>query len=353
MAKFNRGDVSEGILAAAITARFVSKTERINSSDVLDIIFDLEAPSGSKSKTTITNFISPNANSRIKDDVICKVNLAEINMNAFLAKSTYKMRDIMNLVDAAVSYANGPYIISWADLMYNNNQKNVIEVNAEGLLDQTGTKVDLKVVIDGKQAGVGISLKAGDVKQFGQVGGSKFESMVTLWLPFGVKFSRSFQNNYENMIADKQVAPALTSAYTEAAKQIKKKSQPELRKMLSKFMNHHATSGEKDVVLVQLNRSEAKVYDFETLERKLKFFDIKIRLTSSTTAKLNDGGFKGKSGMSKNKIPKIDFLIDNKVLLTIRLKLEGNRVNSKGKRLPLVVRSYVEKGPMTTQLITG
>lgn len=29
MAKFNRGDVSEGILAAAITARFVSKASTI------------------------------------------------------------------------------------------------------------------------------------------------------------------------------------------------------------------------------------------------------------------------------------------------------------------------------------
>lgn len=353
MAKFNRGDVSEGILAAAITARFVSKAERINSSDVLDIIFDLETPTGSKSKTTTTTFISPNANSRIKDDVVCMVNLADINMEAFLAKSTYKMRDIMDLVDAAVSYANGPHIMKWADLMYTNNQKNIIEVNAEGLLDQTGTKVDLKVIIDGKQAGVGVSLKAGDVKQFGQVGGSKFESMKTLWSPFGVKFSSTFQNNYEDMLAKKQVAPALTSAYTEAVKQIKRKNQTELRKMLSKFMNHHATSGEKDVVLVQLNRNEAKVYDFAVLEKKLKSFDVKIKLTSGATTKLNDGGFKSKGGMSKNSIPKVDFLIDDKVLLTIRLKLEGNRVNSKGQRLPLVVRSYVEKGPMTTKLITG
>ena len=40
-----------------------------------------------------------------------------------------------------------------------------------------------------------------------------------------------------------------------------------------------------------------------------------------------------------------------KVLVSVRLKLEGNRIDSKGKRLALTVRSYIEKGPKTTELI--
>ena len=353
MAKFNKGDVSEGILAAAITARFISKTKIITHDDVYRVIDKLKKPTGTGSKglTTITEFDSPNDNERIIDTVICKVNLAEVNMNAFLDRSIYTSGDMRSFVTAAIEYANGVYVRKWADMMYENNQKNVIEVNAEGLLDQTGTKVDLKVVIDGEQKGVGVSLKAGDVKQFGQVGGSKFGSMKELWNPLGVTFTKTFENEYEDFLANKQVAPALTTAYQHAFDKMSKMTQAKLRKVISDFVVHHATRGEKDVVLVQLNKSEAKVYDFEVLSESLADKKITIDLSSGSTTKLQQGGFKGKGSMPKNRIPRIDFKIDNKIFLTIRLKLEGNRISSSGKRLPLVVRSYVEKGPGMTKLL--
>ncbi len=73
-----------------------------------------------------------------------------------------------------------------------------------------------------------------------------------------------------------------------------------------------------------------------------------MELTSGMTNKLLEGGYKGGS-----KIPKIEFTLEGTgdVLFMVRLKLEGNRVSSKGKRLPLTVRNYVEKGSATTQLI--
>ena len=285
--------------------------------------------------------------------MICKVNLADANMRAFLDQKTYSTNntDVLSLVRAAAAYANGANVISWANIMYTNNQKNLIEVKSEGLLDQTGTKVDLRVVIDGVQAGVGISLKVGDVKQFGQVGGSKFASMVKLWSPLGVKFTSQLEAQYTKLISEKKLAPALTLAYNEALKQIQRKPQKSLQSEIAKFMNTHATSGEKDVVLVQLNRGEVVEYNFSNLAEKLDGKDIAVSLTTGTTEKLNDGGYKGTGSVRKNKIPKMEFKVDGKILVSIRLKLEGNRINSKGKRLPLTVRSYVEKGPKTTELI--
>ena len=182
-------------MAAAITARFLSKTKRITDADIVSMVGKLnKARSGSKGATSITTFKSPNAQKRVKDDLICKVNLADINMKAFLRKTSYRDRDMKGIVSAARQFANGRYIMEWADLMYNNNQKNKIEVLSEGLLDQTGTKVDLKVHVDGEQVGVGISLKYGDVKQFGQVGGTKWESMKTLFGPLGVRFPKKLEN---------------------------------------------------------------------------------------------------------------------------------------------------------------
>jgi len=228
--------------------------------------------------TSITTFKSPNAEKRIKDELICKVNLADINMKAFLGKTAYKDRDVKGIVTASVAYANGKYVQDWADMMYNNNQKNTIEVLSEGLLDQTGTKVDLKIRIDGEQAGVGISLKFGDVKQFGQVGGTKWESMLALFNPLGVRFTKANKDNYIDMLAAKKLAPALTEIYSNAAKQIAGKNKKAFAKSLSSFMVEHATRGEEDVVLVQLNRAEAHVYDFDVLEKKLTGHTVDVVL---------------------------------------------------------------------------
>lgn len=354
MAKFNKGDVSEGILAAAITARFRSKTKKIDSSDVLSIIENLNsAKSGTKGATTITNFKSPNANKSVVDTVVCKVNLADVNMAAFLNKKTYNDKAIKSLVTAACTYANAGTINKFADMLYNNNQKNEIHVNSEGLLDQTGTKVDVKVIVDGKQLGFGISLKAEDVKQFGQVGGSKWESMENLFKPLGIKFSDKTKKTYTKLLSEKKIADALTLAYSEAYKQLKelsKTNQKQLRNNIADFANFHATSGEKNVVLVQLSGGVATTYDFSILKSKLEGVNISVEIASGTTDKLR--GFAG----SKS-IPKINFNVPDLKgksipLLQLRMKLEGNRVDSKGKKLPLVIRNYIEKGLGIKKLIT-
>ena len=61
MADFNKGDISEGILAAAITARFVSKTKKISFQDVIVIIKKLGKPSKLRNFMLIEKeFDSPN-----------------------------------------------------------------------------------------------------------------------------------------------------------------------------------------------------------------------------------------------------------------------------------------------------
>lgn len=347
MASFNKGDVSEGILAAAITARFISKTKRIAEKDVLDVIKKLGKPKGTKSLTVVKQFPSPNKNPKIEDDVICRIGLAEVNMLALLNMSIYKQKDIKELMAASIAYANGNHIMEWADMVYTNNRKNVIEVKSDGLLDQTGTKVDLRVLIDGKQAGVGISLKAGDVKQFGQVGGGSVESMKEFFGPFGVVFSAPQIKKMESMFAGSQTTEALCLAYEESAKQMKKiikTDQNKFKKNLAEFMKFHATRNEPDVVLVQLNRQEALVYDFSNISKKLRGVNLDVVYSESTTDVI-----RGK------KIPQIKIISassskDN-LLLQLRNKLEGNRVNSKGKKVGLTVRNYVEKGHLTTELL--
>lgn len=349
--KFNKGDVSEGILAAAIAARFISKTKQITTADVLKVIGQLKpGKSAAKGFSSITTFPSPNKKATILDTVVCSVNLAEVNMKAFLSKAIYKDKDINLLVSAAISYANSPYVQEWADLLYNNNQKNKIDVRSEGLLDQTGTKVDLRVVVDGTQCGVGVSLKAGDVKQFGQVGGASMRSMTEFFGPLGVKYNSAHEKKFDGFIEKKNPVAALTLAYMEAHTQINtiiKKDAAQFRKNLSAFMTYHATRNEPDVVLVQLNKGNATVYMFESVAAKLKGVPIQVQYQLASTDVIAGKKipqlliYGGGSTNSKN------------LLIQLRVKLEGNRVDSKGKKLGLTVRNYVEKGALTTTLLAN
>ena len=349
--KFNKGDVSEGILTAAITARFVSKTKPITRNDVNNIIKKLNPyRTGGKGATSVTEFASPNRKKNVVDTVVCFVNLAEVNMKAFLAAATYKDVDVIKLVDASVVYANGAHVCEWANMMYENNQKNKIEVRSEGLLDQTGTKVDLRIVIDGERTGVGISLKVGDVKQFGQVGGASVETMNEFFGSLGVKFDAGFKRKFDEFVSEKKPVKALTLAYTVAHKQLNKLNAKKFRSNLSAFMKYHATRNEENVVLLQLNKGQATVYMFEALEQKLIGVPIVVEYKTATTNVIPG------ASLPQLRIYGVcpgDRMGPKTLILQLRVKLEGNRVTSKGKRVGLTVRNYVEKGALTTGLIAG
>jgi len=348
-AKFNKGDVSEGILGAAMTARFLSKTKKITPDDVVGVVKRLNRPTQvGKTLVSTTKFKSPNKNPKIVDDLTCVIGLATINMNAFLNKSLYATdKEIKQIVNAACAYSNGVHVMEWADMFYNNNQYNDIFVSSEGLLNQSGTKVDLKIVADGKQCGVGISLKQGDVKQFGQVGGASFNSMNEFFSPLGVKFSSAHQKKLEDAISKKDVPGGLRFMYREAQKQIAAiiKSTPDkFKNNLSNFMNFHASRNEPDVALVQLNKSEAAYYDFTNIKKRLVGVKLGIKYDEGSTQVI-----------AGEKIPKLKIISESERgdngLLELRVKLEGNRIDSKGKQVGLTIRNYVEKGHLTTKLL--
>jgi hypothetical protein len=347
MVKFNRGDASEGVLGAAITARFISKTKAITEKDLKDVIAKFRSNAMKTGKTIGVNieFDSPNKKATIKDKVKLTVSLAEVNMNAIISGNIYKDNDMKKYIDAAIGYANSIYVREWADMVYNNNQKNLIEISSEGLLDQSGTKVDLRIKIDGKQAGVGISLKVGDVKQFGQVGGADTETITTLFGPLGIVFSKSFLNNFEKFVADKKPTEALNSAYKEAERQLNSLNGNDMKENLAKFVKYHGTRNEDDVTMVVLGNKSAHIYDFDNIMSKLKGVPLKVEYSESAT-KVIPG--KNIAGLD---IYADDAKANNPVFISLRTKLEGNRI-SKGKKIGLTVRNYVEKGKLMTELLS-
>lgn len=330
--KFNRGDVSEGILAAAITARFVNKNKPITHSDVIDILRKLK-PTGTKVNQT---FDSLNSNPAVLDEVRVVISLAKNNMDALLNEQNYA--GLKDLIASSAAYANGRDISSWSKLLYENNVRNEIEVTSDGLLDQRGTKVDLRVKVDGKLTNVNVSLKAGDVKQFGQVSGSKLENMASLFNPLGVKVEAE-KSKFNEFLNKGDTVKATSHIYNYVADWLIAKSsnnKKEFIKNLSDFIVFHATRNEDHVTLVQLNRSQAKVYTFTNLEKVLQSIEPTIFIKN------------GYSDVAKAQVPTIVIADKSRTgkseLLTIRMKID-TRADG------FYHRNYIEKGALLGDLI--
>lgn len=325
----NRGDIAEGILGAAITARFINKNQSIDKSNVKAVLNGIRTAGTGKVRNK--DFESPNADPSVVDNVNFYLGLATVNMNALLDKDQWMGLD--DLFNSAVKYANGATVKAWSKLLYENNQLNKVEVISDGISNQQGTKVDIKVVVDGKPTDINISLKAGDVKQFGQIGGIEFEKQITLHkMLFGIDVSH-LKDTYQKCLSAKDPKGALYAVYNYVAQEINNRmTQPTKKRALLKEMGtgikQFATLNEANVTLVQLSSSEAKVFNFDGVVDAVAGLKIKCTIKDSA----------GK--------PKLLLHNDaNKNLLEIRVKQENKPDGS------FYIRNYVEKGALLGDLI--
>jgi hypothetical protein len=320
--KGNRGDMAEAIFGAAITARFLSKTAKITKDDVLKIIAKINATKMQQSMV----FDSPNKNPKIVDKLTFRLGLALPNLIAVTDKNVQST--LTDIVNSSVNYANSKVVMDWADLLYNNNKYNEIEVVSDGIGDQTGTKVDVRIIVDGVKTDVNVSLKADEVKQFGQVGGSTFEAQTTLWKQLlNIDVSKA-EENYYKQVKKKNTIGALKSVYSFAADEFNKSIKTNKSKTLanlSKGIKYFATLNEENVTLVQLTKNEATVYEFDNLEKLLKGYNLQANLITTKAT------------------PEIQIGDGDDILVTIRIKTE-NKPNG------IYVRNYVEKGKLLTKI---
>lgn len=333
--KYNLGDMAEGVVGAAITARFIYKNRNINAQIVYGVLSALAKSGvtnypGKKGKQVERTFKSANANPKIMDDVRCFISLAEVNMLALLSPSNKTL--LKEYVDSAVKYANSNNVKKWAKLVYENNRYDKIEVLSDGLGGQRTTKVDVSVKItnaEGKLLPVDIlvSLKAGDVKQFGQVSGAEFEKQEELWEQlFGYKnVIKSLKKKYDDlMFVDKQPDEAVYLVYQKVNQQLnqdlRSNKSGEILQRLSSAINYFATLNEEYVSLVQVGGGKAKVYKFDDIYSKLLGRDYRSSIKT------------GASGL-----PTIIISSGNEDLIQFRVKQE---FKSDGRPY---IRNYIEK----------
>ena len=120
---------------------------------------------------------------------------------------TKVIKSLQTQVDHAVEYANSnKRAMTAVDKAKADPKANIVEVISDGgdATQQSVTKVDLKIAYDGQTTRL-LSLKAGSVKQFGQVSGAEwetasdfFESIFDFRLPDNLKTKYKFKSQKRN-----------------------------------------------------------------------------------------------------------------------------------------------------------
>jgi len=333
----NRGEIAEGILGAAMFAKFTKRQPgeeigAVTAGDIADVLAKLKNVGTDEYQVEVRD-----SNNQYADLVTFR-----------LVLKTKPYQDLMNPENqdalkgeysSAAAYVNSARAERYSKYFYLNGRADQIKIIADGAASETETKVDVWVAVmdengDLKRLKLNASLKAGPVKQFGQVGGSESGSMIKLWNYFGVDVT-PWLKEYEAARGDDQFK-ALSYMYENVAAALAKGLKRANPRQEVGFVAHiadavtfFATLGDPNVELVQFDKGGFKILRFGNLLEKLKTVDLTATFSNSK---------------ARPEITIHNVLNPKNILITIRSKVETK------KNGDLYVRNIIEKGKLLEEL---
>jgi len=329
----NKGEISEGVLGAAMVAKFKKRTAdgigQITVNDVNEVLNALKKTGTDEYTATL-----PGNDGKNKDVLVFVLRLKTVPYKDLMDPS--KRKFLADEFSSAVAYANNRMAEQYASYFYRNNQNDKIKVISDGISGESERKTDVYVEVESpigsesKTTKLDISLKAGPVKQFGQVGGAGFDKLEGLFKTFGVDIS-SLQPQFEKT-QDK--TEALQLVYSEAANAFTRRMTGDEReeafiREVINGINYFGTRNDPNVILVQFDKGTYSVIRFSKLEKMVEKIDM---VATTTTDKVGR--------------PKIH-IADSKTgekFLTIRAKIE-NKTDKDGNPYQYI-RNVIEKEPL-------
>jgi len=329
----NKGEVAEGILGAAMFAKFVARNRggigTVTVDDVWGVLYNLKKTGDDQYSISVQD-----SNKKIADQVTFVLRLKSAPYAA--VTDPKQQPNYIDIAQSTVAYINSSHAERYSQYFYTNGKADTIRVVSDGVSDESGRKTDIELEIYDHKSGkmkrgkLSISLKVGPVKQFGQVGGIEFKSMLKLWGYFGINVS-NLKTYYEDM-ASTDPEGALRTMYSKIADYIAKTvdgdssvEEYDLIKNVVKAINYFATLNDPTVSIVQLtSKGQYKILRFRNIEPKLRQMNLSAEYDSGKT------------------MPEITIYDreSKKVLITVRAKNEFKEDGSS------YVRNIIEKGPL-------
>jgi len=345
--KYNKGDVAEAILGAAVVAKFVVRpTTDVSKKDIEDVLNKML----SSNPVTIStpDYVKSVKQANITDNIKFQVGIPTPAMDFISDSSNWS--EISDIFNSCMTYVNKDRRLNLQAKQFAKNKKsNEIFVNSDGTGDQKGTKADIKLTFDGKKSRNQISLKVKGGDQFAQVSGIPFEKQEKLWKDgLGLDVS-SLKSAYENELkqfdptivftdrkdkilsAQKDIVKnAARAVYVKAAEMMNdkfgNKDAEFMRKLISFIRSGAAGSEYKEIELVKLEKG-----DFKKVRFNKKFDNFISGLDLVATVGSGDPLIEIKDSKS------------NSPLIQIRFKVEAASKRTKGAKTFVVYpRNYVE-----------
>ena len=340
----NRGDIAEGIMGAALTAKFIKRKlnqtvetlPQVNATDIDAVLAKFFRSGGIYRKTVrdvpkpfdyipqgaFGNEVETTVNIvrelMFSDKVVFKLTLPQAAMD-FLSKQSNRTQ-VRDIYDRAIKYANSDYIfIREANRLATNAKNDKILVDADGVSNQNETKVDIGLFANGKKIGKQISLKTESGKQFHQIVGfgiAEFDKLFSDKLGISIDgdarkktndYIKSFNINEAYAFrgaTSKDVTgspwaiklkKAATIYYKGAEKSMKTKIKGiEFKRKLAATIRYGATRNEDNIQLVHFVKAK-RLYDqrlFDsTFEDTIENADLSIvsNYDDNPTIKINNG----------------------------------------------------------------
>jgi len=356
--KYNKGDVAEAILGAAVAAKFIIRpVSDVSKKDVEDVLKKVLA--SNPVTVQVADYKKTTKSANITDNIKFKVGIPKPAMDFISDSSNWS--SISDLFSSALSYVNSDRRLNLQAIQFSKNHKsNTIFVNSDGTGDQTGTKADIKLTFDGKKSRNQISLKVKGGDQFAQVSGIPFAKQEKLWKDglgldvstLKTKYEKELENfdptivftdrTDEILKSQKDIVKAAARAvYKEAEIQMNDKfgsKDVEFVKKLIEFIKTGATGSEyKEIELVKLVSG-----DFKKVRFNKKFEDTITNL--SLKAVMRSSG---------DPLIVIQDTESNAPLIQIRFKVEAaSKKGKSGKTYVVYPRNYVE-APTNSLLYGG
>ena len=373
----NKGDIAEAILGSAITAKFANGGRDISTADVVSVLKGVVAQGEVDGKTDYQTAEVED------DDYSFKLTLNSSSMKPLklwieeddpmgnskefvlvkkfeVAPNTIK--DLQTQIKHSVEYANSnKRAMTAVEKAKADPKSNRVEVVSDGgdATQQSVTKVDLKIAYDGQTTRL-LSLKAGSVKQFGQISGAEwetvsdfFESIFDFRLPDKLKQTYGFKGRESEDYKEYNYGQGpFEKLYAEMAKQVAVYVKGDNTQMEYKLVqkvydaiNFHATRGEEGVTMVILSPSAKVAYKELAFDSRLlaalELYDLQVvNEEGSANHRLHVlGNLKTEEAVQTIGADGAQKIPSKNILVTLRTALSGG-----------AIRNIVEMGPLLKDL---
>jgi len=332
----NRGETSEGILGAAMFAKFTKREPNeeigtVTSADIGQVLDNLKKTGEDQYEVEVEDYDNVNA-----DKVTFVLRLKTAPYNDLMDPGK---RDLLTSeFNSAAAYVNSSDAERYSRYFYINGRADQIVVMADGVTGEKTQKTDVWVYVTDengqpRKLRLNTSLKVGGVAQFGQVGGSTTETQQTLWDYFGVNVNPALKGfdslvKTDSRAAFKQVYEYAADQLNDELKNATASEEASIVDSVAQGITHFATLGDPKVELVDFSNSGFKILRFNNLVKKLKSVDLEASYVDS------------------KKWPEVTIHEKgdpNNKLLTVRMKVENTKSGP-------YARNYIEKGPLLEKL---